>query len=264
MPGGGGDTKQETTYKLSPEQREIYRLALPFLKQFGESPPSPQQESGVAGFDPLQSFSQRLALGAAPQQGQLAQSGADATNFLLKDVLSPDSNPYLQQTIDASVRPIQNELMESTLPGLRGGYATSGASFGNSRRGIAEGLASGRASQAIGDTAAKVATTAYGQGLDAQGRALAMLPQTQDLLLNPARTVGAVGDVRQSMQQAQLSDRLAREREAGFWPGIIGKELLGMLGGIPGGTSETTASGAKQNPFASFLGTALTVLPMFL
>lgn len=253
-----GQTPQTQTTKvdLTQEQKDLLGLAMPWLKDFAANPPQGYQGSRVAGFDPLQTQGQNLALGARGSLGQLGQSGADATNFMLsRDFLNPNTNPAFQATIDASTRPIENTLMRSTLPGLRGEAVTAGG-FGGSRQGIAEGLASGEASRAIGDTAAKVSTAGYQSGLDAQGRALALLPQTQQSQLLPSLVTSGVGDVRQNMSQAMLSDRVNSFNYDQLMPLLVGQQLASIAGGMPGAGATTTASQPQSNPWMSAFGGA--------
>lgn len=250
-------TTTTTQQVLSPEQQQLLNLAMPGFKDFAANPPDRYQGSTVAGFDPSQVQGQNMALSAAGTQNNLATAGADATKFALNDALRVDSNPYLGGYIDAAVRPITQQLTESTLPAIRGSAVTTG-NFGSSRQGIAEGLASGRASQAVGDTTAKIASDAYGKGLDAQGKALALLPQTQAAQTTGAVTTSGVGDVRQALQQALLNDDVSKFNYDQLLPFLVSSELASAASGIPGGGAISTGTGSSKNPLTSGLGGAAT------
>ena len=148
-------TTQETRVVLSPQQNQLLDFAMPQLAKFAANPPTVNPASAVAPFDPSQTAGQNLALGAASgAQTDLAQAGASAGEFLLGDVLFPDTNPALGRTIEASTQPIIDQLLQQALPRIRS-EATSAGQFGGSRQGIAEGLATTGAARAVGDTAAK-------------------------------------------------------------------------------------------------------------
>ena len=255
MGGGGGDTTQTTKVELSPEQRKILQTAMPYIEEYGANPLEQYQGSQISGFDPLQALGQEMALGAVGNQQATANQASDATKFLLSDVLSPESNPYLQQYINAATRPISENFTQNIMPSISGEANTAGQ-FGSSRQGIAEGLAAQGVSRSIGDTTANIANTAYGQGLDAQGRALALSPQTQAMQVQPAVTTSGVGDIRRNMEQQRLMEEVSRFYNEQMLPYIQGSQLAGLVGAIPGGGTTTTASGPQGNPLMSGLGGA--------
>lgn len=254
MGGGGGQQSQTTRVELSPEQREILGLAMPRLRAWASSTPRLPDFSMTPDFTPEQTRGQEMALASAEDQAGLARSGRNASNWLLsREALDPNSNPALRATIDASTRPITQNLMESVFPALRT-QGTQAGQFGGSRRGIAEGLATGRASQAIGDTAAKVATAGYQSGLDAQAKALGLLPQTTALQTQPALTVSGVGDVRQARMRELLGEQINRFNYPQMLPLLMGRELASIAAGLPGGGTTTTASQPQGNPLLQALG----------
>ena len=247
---------QKTTTQLTPQQKEIMHLAMPGIRSFAANAPERYQGSQIAPFNQYQTMGQNSALDASYTQGDLANSGANATNFLLGDIWKPESNPNLQGAIDAAVRPIQENLTRSTLPTIRGGAVAAGA-FGGSRQGIAEGLASGEASQAIGDTASKVTQDLYKTNIDAQLKALGLLPQTQQAQLAQATTQSGVGDVQQSMEQQLLNQKVGNFNWDQYAPFLQSRELVNLLMGLPGGGTTTTANGPMQNPLMMGLGGAM-------
>lgn len=241
---GGGDQPQQTQTTqqvLSQEQRELLELAMPGFREFAANPPARYQGSSVAAMDPSQIAGQEMALAGAGTQNQLGAAGANATNFLLNDVLNPDTNQYLRGTADAASRQIGQAFQEQVLPGVRGEAITAGG-FGGTRQGIAEGLAGGRAAQAIGDSTTKIYSDAYGKGLDAQGRALALLPQTQNAQTTGAVTTSGVGDVRQQYAQSLLNDEIAGFNYDELLPFLMSSELASVLGGLPGGSTVSTGT----------------------
>lgn len=257
MSGGSSQpTTQTTQYNLSPEQRELLKIAMPGLREFSGKPASESipSFSGVAGFDPLQMQGQEAVVGAAPGQAGVVGTAAGGNAFLSGgNVLYPESNPALRGSIDAATRPIVDTLLEKALPAVRN-QAVAAGQFGSSRQGIAEGQAIRGAETAVGDTAAKIASAGYGQGLDAMVKGIGLAPQTAQSLALPGLSLSGVGDVRQALSQAMLGEQTNRFTTEAMWPLLVGKEFAGIAGAIPGGGSTTTASGPQSNSLMQALG----------
>lgn len=254
-----------TTQNLTPEQQSLLGAIMPSFSNFAAYTPQRYQGSTIAGFDPSQTAGQEMALGAAGTQNQLASDAARANSFYTSgNIWDPQSNPYLQSAIDASVRPITQQLTESQLPAIRGDAIRTG-SFGSSRQGIAEGLASGRASQAIGDTASRLVQNQYDTNIRAQQNAIGMTPMLQGAQTAGALTTSGVGDVRQALAQALLGEQAGNfniDQLLQMAPYLQAKDLLGVIQGIPGGSTTSTSTGTntanvpQANPWSQALGGA--------
>lgn len=262
----GGDSepqRQTTEVKLTPEQRRVQKLALPYIEQFAQQGISAPTTSQVAGFDPAQIAGQNLALSAAGGgQTDIANLGAQTADFLSGDVLNPATNPALQGAIDASIAPLYDQLTQTVLPNIRGESALVGQ-FGGSRQGVAEGLAAQATQRAAGETASRVANENYQAGLDALVKNQVLLPQTSALQLTPALTTAGVGDVRQALQQALLSEQVSNQNFEQLAPLLVGQELAAISAGLPGGSTVTTATTPQPDPFAQLLGIGATALGTF-
>src|SRR5882672_2240574 len=245
MSSGSQPQTQTTTQELSPEQRQLMNLAMPGVTQFAASVPQRYQGTTIAGFDPSQVAGQQGALQSAGTQTDLARSGAGTTlDWLNPNALDITKQPGLQGNIEAATRPITQALTEQALPAIRSSAEQSG-NFGSSRQGIAEGLASGRASQAIGDATSGIVSKAYG-----------LLPQTTQTQTAGDLTTSNVGDVRQSMTQAQLGEQVGNFNWDQLAPFLQSKDIMSLLTGLPGGSTTTTASGPQKNMLTSSLGGA--------
>lgn len=256
MGGNSQNPTQSTTYQLSPEQRQLMDLAIPGVRNFAASVPQRYQGSTIAGFDPLQTKGQGQVLEGAQTQGNLAQGGANAENFFTSgSIWDPASNPNLKGAVDAAVRPIYQNLTENTLPAIRGEAITTG-NFGGSRQGIAEGLAARGASQAAGDTASKLVQNEYDTNINAQLKALGLLPTVQAAQTTEGTTTSGVGDVRQAMSQALLGQNVNNFNYDQLAPFLQSKEILSLLQGLPGGTTVSTGNTPTANPFTQALGGA--------
>lgn len=126
---------------------------------------------------------------------QPANSKGNATNALNFALNAPDvnNNPYLRAAMDAAIRPVTENYQENVMPGLRAG-GVAGGSLGSSRQGVAEGLASRAYLNKTGDITSSMASTAYGQGLDAQSRALGAYNDMVRSALGGASQVGNMTD----------------------------------------------------------------------
>lgn len=258
MGSGGGNPSQTTTTQLSPEQKELYALAMPSLKEFAANPPQAYPGSTVASFDPLQTQGQEMALSQTGGQGQVVGSAADASKFFTSgDVLNPASNPGLSGYIDAATRPIYNNLTERVLPAVRSG-ANQAGQFGGSRQAIAESLASRDAATAAGDTAAKIVGQSYGTGVDAMTKALGLSGSTAQNLNIPAMTTSGVGDVRQNLLQQILGEGASKWNYEQMLPLLMGKELTSIAGALPNAGTTTTGNSPTPNKAVSSLGGALS------
>lgn len=253
-----GDQPQQTSqYVLAPEQREILNLAMPGLKSFAATTPARYQGNTIAPFDPAQVAGQNMALNAAGSQAQLAGNAADTSNFYLGgNVWDPASNPNLQKAVDASVRPITEQYQQVVRPAIRDESQAAGQQFGGSRRNIAEGTAATGYLRAVGDTSSKLVQNQYETNINAQMKALGLLPTTQTAQVTPAATTSAVGDVRQQMAQALLNRDVSNFNYDQLAPFLQSKELIALLQGIPGASVTATGNVPRANPLVSGLGGA--------
>lgn len=247
MSGGSSQpssTTNTTKVELSPEQRQILQLAMPGVEQYAASVPQRYSGSTIAPQNANQIGGQNLALGAIPAQANLASNAASANNNLLTNIWDPSFNPNLQGAVDAAVRPINEQLTRTALPAIRGEAVTTG-NFGSSRQGIAEGMAIQGAQQATGDTASKLVQNQYQTNIEAQLKALGLMPTVQAAQLAPAMTMSGVGDVQQANEQALLNEEVGTFNYDQMAPFLQSQDLMSLLLGIPGG--QTTSTGTAQN-----------------
>lgn len=240
---------QTTQYNMSPEQRQILGLAMPSLSGFAEANPTAANiipsTSGVAGFNPTQLAGQQQVLGAAQGQAGVTGSAAGGNQYLTSGaVLDPNTNPGLRGAITAATRPITTDLLEKALPAVRSG-AEAANQFGGSRQGIAEGQAIRGAEEATADATAKVVNPAYQAGLDAMTKNIGLAPSVAQGLAIPGVTTSGVGDVQQALTQQQLTEQQQRQQTSAMWPLMMGQQLAGIAGALPGGGTTTTASGPQ-------------------
>jgi len=296
--GGGQKQEQpmqKTSYELAPEQRQLLNYAMPGIAQFAAQTPERYQGTTVAGFTPTQQEAQASATGAAANQQQLADWSrnlamgipgtltpfAGSSDITVSPEVWAAQQPTLQSAIGAATRPVYENLTTRVLPNVRGtGIAGSGLSTGTSRQGIAEGLAAKGAAQAASDVGARMSQDTlnqllgltqqryatnvagegqrYGQNLSALYQALGLTPQLQAAQAAPATTLSAVRDVQQAMEQAKINEAVNAFNFDKYGNYLKSKDILSLVGGIPGGTNVSTANVPTANPWAQSLGGALS------
>lgn len=206
---GFGSSKSKASYDTGPWAPQIPYLTSGFSRadQLYNNGIDPSVNKGygtledvAAGYDP----SGYLNTGSQALQGAGANLGMGygALNTMLdpSQMLNPDSNPYLGRYADAMARPIVQNLTERILPSIRGDAIGSGG-YGGSRQGIAEGIASRGAAEAIGDRTAQLYSGAYGQGLNAMSSAAGMLPGYAQTNLGIAEAAPRLGNAAFNLQR---------------------------------------------------------------
>lgn len=251
--GGGGGT-QTVRQELSPEQKQLLSLVIPRAREFVQNPPT-LGAPVVQPFNPAQVEAQELVKNTIPGLSAAGTGQLNALQFLSGPVLSPESNPALAETIQASVRPIQEQFTQSVLPNIRS-TAVSGGSFGGSRQGVAEGIASQAFLRQVGDTASQVANEGFQSGLDALSRSLFAGPTAVQTGLSPATALSSVGAQIQGQDERAAAEAAQRFFQEQILPFVSAQEVAGLAFGIPAGTATTAASGGTFNPVQGALGGA--------
>jgi|6_EtaG_2_1085325.scaffolds.fasta_scaffold10064_1 hypothetical protein len=255
--GGGTDTVTQTSQQLlAPEQKELLGSVIPRAKAFVDQPPVLYPESTVTGFNPQQLQAQNLALDtAATTLPSAINNQLAAQAFLSGPVLDTATNPALAKATEAAIRPITENYLETALPQIRSGAIQAGQ-LGGSRQGVAESNVTRDYLRQIGDTAAQFQNIAYGQGLDAQTKALLASPELIKSALLPTQVIGGVGDVRAQKEQSFLTEAAQRYVNEQVLPFSAAQDVASLAFGIGGGgaTSQSTAPSPQVSPIAGGLG----------
>lgn len=272
MSMGGDEPATQTsmnTTVLRPEQQELLNLAMPGVRQFAASVPKRYDGSTVAGFDPSQTTGQNMALNAAGAQQGIVDNAANTSNFWTSgNVWDPANNPGLQQAIDTSNNTLIRNFNENTMPAVRQQAIQSGQQFGGSRRGVAEGIAARGLGDQIQSNTANLVNQNYNTNVEAQLKALGLVPNTSGAQTQPAMTTSGVGDVRQGQAQSLLSEQVSNFNYDQLAPFLQSKELLSLLNGIPIQGTEGVATGTNGSSggdgLSKAIGTTMSVLPFLL
>lgn len=261
---GGTSTadSKTTTQNLTPEQQKLAGLAGGQYEQFAASNPTAPGGASVSPFDPLQTQGQNTVLGAVGNAGDIVGGAGTANKFLTSGAaLDPATNPSLKAWQDAAVRPIFDNLNETTLPQLSADASTGAggisANLGGSRQGIAEGLATKGAYNAAGATEANIGNAGYGAGLNAMLTATGQAPGTAAAQTIPGTIQSTVGDVRQGQAQQVLTADTAAQQFQQYLPALKAMLLTQGAAGLPGGsTTSTGTSNTSANPISQLIGGA--------
>jgi len=239
--GGGGDISQRV--KMGPWGAQAPYLQ--FLFQQAQDLYN-DPNSRIAGFNPWETKGQDYLLNLANNWGQFMDPLMSTYGFLSnKDILNPETNPYLAQAVEGATRPLTTQLLEQALPNIKqNAFLTGGV--GGSRQSLAEAQAIERTGRTMGDISSAMYNQNYQTGLNTLMQALQLAPMMQQLQAMPANIYGQVGGARRQMEQARLDEPTRRLME-----------YQGFVGGNYGQEGKTTQQGPRGNPWLGALGAGL-------
>lgn len=258
--GGGGQQSTQTIQKADPWAGQQPYLSDIFAQaQNLNANAKPQYYPGqtVAGQAPATTQAQDYMMNLAQNQMPgYAQNVMGANNFALN---APDinQNPAFQSAVTAAINPAVRGFQTAVMPTIRADFG-QGENYGSSRRGIATGLASEVLANNIFSTAATMGSQAYGQGLEAQSRAMALSPQVLAALQQPAMSMDVVGQQQQAYQQDLINAEMQKWNFGQTAPWQALTQYQNLVQGNYGGSTfgETLAPAPKSNKAMSAMGGA--------
>jgi hypothetical protein len=188
-------------------------------------------------------------------QSQTESAMAGSQWLTSGQALDASSNPYLQSAINAAIKPITQNFQETVLPGINDQAQLAGQ-FGYNRQALETNQANRDYLQAVGSTAANMASQGYGQGLQAMTSAEMSAPGVAQAGALPGETVSAVGLQQQQMQQQAIDAAMQQYYTSQFMPLTIAQQIASMAFGMPGGSSQATQTGAGTSPLQMLIGGA--------
>jgi hypothetical protein len=245
--GGGGSSgtqvqRQEPSAVQAPYLTDLYKQA---QRQFQAGPQ--QFFSGQTFAAPSATT---LAAEDATRQAALAQGQFGLGSLVpafQQQLMSPAqrfSDPMLQQSLQASLRPIEESGARLLQQARRG--ATKTGNLGGTRQGILEAEVIRDITQKQADVASKLYGDVYGDVLRTQAATLGLAPSIMSTFTQPARTLAAVGqqeDIRAQQPITEAMQRFAFEQAA---PGqALGQYGNIVAGSILPGTITTTGPGSS-------------------
>lgn len=260
---GGTNTITEKNTEPWKEQQpylqEMFKEAQRLYRQKGPeyysgptlAPVAPETQQGL-------DYARALASGWGMN---LAGSTAGASDYLLNQARDVTNNPMLAKAVEGAVRPITQAHFDAggTMSQIRSGAGQAGQ-YGGTRQGVAEGIASGRYYQTLGDVTSKMMSDAYNEGLGATSKGLALLPQTQTGLSYPATVWSAVGDTSRGLEQQFINEAIQRWNYEQQLPYNKLATYQNLVQGNYGMTGQGTAQGPapQGNALAGAIGGAAT------
>lgn len=258
--GGGQTTVEKNADPWSGQQGYLTDIFTNAQKQFYGQSPQYFQGNAVAPLSPEtiegQQYLTDYAKGGATQN---VNEMNKALQYNLTGALDVTNNPYLDKAIAAATNPAIEQFSDTggVLANIRSDIGSAGQ-YGSSRQGIATGIAADRLQQNLLDTGAKMASAAYGQGLDASGKALAMAPGVMQAGMMPATMLDAVGQQNRAYEQSLIDEAMNKWN---FEQNVDAAKLAnyqGLVQGNFGGTSTAIQTGGGPNKAVSAIGGAAT------
>lgn len=269
--GGGGSQPAQTT-QTTVQKSDPWSGVQPYLtsaygtaQNLYENSGGPKLYEGQYTVDPdplrlaAQNYQQNYALNQMPQD--IGTIGSAYQNLL--NAPNVENNPWLQGAATAATRPIMQQLNENILPGIRTNAMNTGQ-YGGSRQGIAEGIAGGRAAQAVGDTTSRIYADAYNQGMESLAKGMMFGPTMIDLAQKPAGSLYNLASQRENIDQTRLNEQIKRFEYQQKLPYSQLSDYLQLLQGQQGGQSTQVGTGTQPNYGGgdSGLGTLGTIMAL--
>lgn len=191
-------------------------------------------------------------------QAGATATGADEMRALAQQTasgyfLSPDTNPYIKQAVEAAIRPLQQQL-DGRIVSV-GDAATMAGAYGGDRQALLKAKALTGFNEAALDTSGQIYFNNYNNERQRQMGAGALFNDANALALKPGQVLSSIGD-----QQQQWDIAAATAAMDAPWAGL--DRLQSVLSGVQDyGTqttdSKTVSQGAKASGAQGALGGAL-------
>lgn len=254
---------QTNEIKLSPEQQEVFGMALPKIKEYAASNPQLFSGSGIVGFNDLETQGQEGMINAANAAGANAGKANAAQGMMLDPEQMLNPNQYVDRAAEGVTRGVTKNLMETILPGIRSSATSAGGQYsgGSTRQGIAEGRAIEGTNKELADSVAKMYLSNYQQGLGVMQNAVGMNGKVMQEQLFPSQVLQAVGGQKRGMEQAKLDEEIQKFYTQQDLPLLQSQQIMGLLSGMPGGQGVSTVTPAtpKTDPMQQAIGLGLTL-----
>ena len=238
----GGGSSSSTT-KPSPQQEAILKKQLALANKL-EAGGDLQYYGGntLAGQSQLTGIGQAGQFGGAMQAASMNPGVLGAFNRSLNADLVND--PRTEDLAQAVTRPMQEQFLEQTLPGISSAAVSQGA-FGGDRANILNAQAGRDFTRNIGDTRARIFADAQRAGLSQQMQALNALPQVQQGLMAPGLAVQDIGARQEGRSQEEIDAARERFEFGQYAPTDTANRVNAILSGVNFGQTTTSKSGGK-------------------
>ena len=259
---GDAETSASTTatQSLSPQQQGLINPSTQQLLSFLQNPPSVGARP-VVGLNDLQLQGRDAAIGSIgdvlgryDQSLQGLTGSQDFGQQIQQNYLSGNvNNPYFDQALSSTLRPITEALTEQILPNVRSGAIGAGQ-FGGSRQALGEDSAVrgyvDRATSAL----APLQSQLHQQTLNAATSASALSPTLAQAIaslgerrgLYPSSVYSTFGGQQQQLDQQRADARYNANLANQFLPYTIAQDIFSTGVGLPGGTTTTNSQSKRE------------------
>jgi hypothetical protein len=193
----------------------------------------------VSQFTPEQTSAQegtsQRAMSGSPLLGQ---SQAELSKTMSGSYANPESNPWLKKTYEQAAADVTKTFTNTALPMINKEAGAAGA-WGGARQGVAQGSAFTGYAGELSDLATKIYAPAYEAERSRQNEAMKLGPQFAEADYTDLGKLAAVGEEKQSMDQANIDAAIKKYEFAQMEPW----QRLGLYSNIiTGNTGGTTTS----------------------
>lgn len=257
--GGGNDTQTTTQAPWAPLQPYLTGGIFPEAQRLFEQGPSEYYPGQTyAGFDPLQEQSQQMGVDYAQSGlgGILDPTMSSFQNAVSGGLMSPDSNPYMQQSIQSMADKVKENMALSGIS-QNEDSAQSAGQYGSSRHGLADYLTRKNANEVIARNTNDMLMGGYNTGLNAMMNSMQMAPQMGQLGMAPSNLLNRIGGERQGMNQMGITEDVNRFnfQQNAPWENL-GRYAGALQGNYLGSGAETTSPVTGGSPLSGLLGGA--------
>ena len=227
----------------------------------GQTYVSPSEET-LTALQQQQNIAQQQSPTLQAAQNAFMQSygglGATAAGGFLQ------GNPYQQQMVEATARPLMQQYSNQVLPGIASLYSKSGR-YGSGAMANALGQATEQYGRALGDVSTNIVGNQYEQERARQQQAMMGLtnlaqaaPSIYGQQYLPSQQLAQVGAQRESIASQPLQEAMSRYS---FQQQLPYQQLSGYLSsvyGSPTASYGTTSQNMSTNPTVGAIGGALS------
>ena len=266
----------ELPKQIAPYYEKLLKEAEALYKQKMDTGAPIYEGKTIAGYTPEQ---EQLFSGLQSSQGTQAPKFAEAEALtrgtaarVTPDEVQEYMNPYQQAVVDIEKREAEKQYQSTVVPQLAAQAAAAG-SFGGSRQGILEGMASEANQRLQADIQAKGSAQAYQDAMSninqqrqregaAAGQLAQLAPAGFSAQAQELGAIGKVGDVKQQQSQLALDEAYKQYMQEQQFPTDSLKEYQSYVQSFPNISTQITRTPQPQQPgiAQSLLGLGTTAL----
>jgi len=257
--GGGAPSYQQGPPQTTTTKSEPWEGLVPYLRDAMAQAQTANQQTSTTPYGGALTAPVSDAQQQANQQrvnfantGGTAAAGANtlrlANDTLTGQYLNPETNPYFKQGLQATVRPMVENLQQRVLPQLTADAWNAGA-YGGDRYNIEQGRRLSETERNIGDTSAKAYSDMYNAERARQMQAPSLAQAGTSLSLMPSDILSAAGTEQRGWAQEPITEAMTRYQMAQQAPWQAVSPYASLLQGLPYGQAGSSAQTGTPGQF---------------